>query len=186
MSHSPDELRKLMIRMRRGDEEAARRLNAYATPALVGCAGLILRDRDRARDAAQSVFLRILSMPVRSLGEIDRPMPWLVTLVRNEARDIAKRNDRAERREHRANTRRFPSGHTPPDGIREAVGDLPDDLAEVVILKHVAGMTFDEIGEALSTSRNTIASRHKQAIARLRAALVESGRQEALEATDAR
>jgi RNA polymerase sigma-70 factor (ECF subfamily) len=185
MSHEAPELRELLIRTRRGDEGSARRLFSRTHPAIVSCARVILRDEALARDAAQAVYLKILAMPMRTLRKIDAPMPWLVTLARNEARDALKKRHRDERREQeRARTI---GAAIPPEGseLRDAVAKLPEELAEVVVLKHVAGMTFDEIALALSANRNTVASRHTRALERLRESLKEPDGAKRLEPTDA-
>lgn len=185
MSPSSDELRELLIRTRRGDEESARRLYAHAHPTLVGCARIILRDEDLARDAAHAVFAKILTVRLRTVKKISLPMPWLVTMVRNEARDMLKSRVRAENRSHFAHKPSHPIPRTDFEIIRRCVSNLPDELAEIIVLKHVAEMTFDEIGLALSISRNTAADRHRRALQKLRQSLERTDIRTSLEPTDA-
>jgi DNA-directed RNA polymerase specialized sigma24 family protein len=52
--------------------------------------------------------------------------------------------------------------------LRRALLGLPDDQREVTIL-HVWGeLTFSQIGEVLAVSSNTVASRYRYALAKLR------------------
>ena len=185
MSPSSDELRELLIRTRRGDEESARRLYTHAHPTLVACARIVLRDEDLARDAAHTVFAKVLTIPLRRIRKVNLPMPWLVTMARNEARDMLRTRVRAERRAHFAHRPSHPIPRTNLESIRRCVSNLPDELAEVVVLKHIAEMTFDEIGLALSISRNTAADRHRRALEKLRESLERADIRYPLESTDA-
>ena len=185
MSAPPSELRSLLVRTRRGDEHSARRLFASVSPVMIACARRILSDEALACDATQAVFLKVLSMPTRELKKIDAPLPWLVTLARNEARDTLRARTRAASREQRPTPTPAPYVE-PADEIRDAIGALPDELAEVVILKHVGGMTFDEIGAALDLNRNTAASRYARAKQALRDLLGSRGATAPLEAPNAR
>jgi RNA polymerase sigma-70 factor (ECF subfamily) len=57
--------------------------------------------------------------------------------------------------------------------IEAALAGLPKDQAEVVVMKVWGGLTLAQIATALSVSANTIASRYRYAIAKLREQLVE-------------
>lgn len=48
------------------------------------------------------------------------------------------------------------------------VDSLPRHLREVIYLKHVAGLTFDQLAVALDVNRSTLASRHRQGVELLR------------------
>ena len=52
--------------------------------------------------------------------------------------------------------------------IRDALGSLPPEQREVVILKVWHGLTFAEIGAALDIPDNTAASRYRYALQKLR------------------
>ena len=54
---------------------------------------------------------------------------------------------------------------------QRALLDLPVKHREVVVLKVLQGMTFEEIGDMLEISPNTAASRYRYAIEKLRASL---------------
>ena len=51
--------------------------------------------------------------------------------------------------------------------IESALNQLPCDQREVVVMKIWGELTFAQIGEALSASPNTVASRYRYALARL-------------------
>ena len=48
--------------------------------------------------------------------------------------------------------------------VRAAVGNLPANEREVLLLKHVEGLTFDEVAEAVGCSVRTAKYRMKAAV----------------------
>ncbi len=61
--------------------------------------------------------------------------------------------------------------------IVEGLEHLPEDLAEVLRLKHLAHLTFDQIGDRLALSPNTAKTRYYRGLTQLRKALGEQARQ---------
>ncbi len=54
------------------------------------------------------------------------------------------------------------------DAVRKAVDNLPDEQREVVVLKIYEEMTFEEISQLMRISQNTVASRYRYAVEKLR------------------
>lgn len=54
------------------------------------------------------------------------------------------------------------------DAVRKAVDSLPEEQREVVVLKIFEKMTFEEISHLMRISQNTVASRYRYAIEKLR------------------
>ena len=57
--------------------------------------------------------------------------------------------------------------------IEAALRELPEDQAEVLVMKIWGGLTFPQIAAALDTAGNTAASRYRYALAKLREQLAE-------------
>jgi RNA polymerase sigma-70 factor (ECF subfamily) len=57
--------------------------------------------------------------------------------------------------------------------VEAALSSLPQNQAEVLILKIWGGLSFPEIARALDLSENTAASRYRYALAKLREQLAE-------------
>jgi RNA polymerase sigma-70 factor (ECF subfamily) len=57
--------------------------------------------------------------------------------------------------------------------IVSAVESLPDEQREVFLLREVANLPFKEIAEVTGTAENTVKSRMRYALERLRTALME-------------
>jgi RNA polymerase sigma-70 factor (ECF subfamily) len=96
-------------------------------------------------------MLRMVRNEALLLGRRKRPRPAAGNLC-----DIVTRRsvDELEREEtHRQ--------------VWSALRTLPNEQAEVVVLKIWEGMTFAQIGQILETSANTAASRYQYAISKL-------------------
>lgn len=52
--------------------------------------------------------------------------------------------------------------------IREAVDGLPDEQREVLVMKLYAGLTFEQIAEALDEPLSTVSSRYQRTLEKLR------------------
>jgi RNA polymerase sigma-70 factor (ECF subfamily) len=134
----------------------------------------LLGSEERAKDALQETFLRVYHQLDRY--DADRPFgPWLLGIARHVAAD-------ALRREARRPATALPEVEPPAptaDGapvpaevsrreevgfVREAVGALPDREREVFLLKHVEGLTFDEVAGAVGCSVRTAKYRMRAAV----------------------
>ncbi|MBM4108659.1 MAG: sigma-70 family RNA polymerase sigma factor [Phycisphaerae bacterium] len=165
---------QLLAAVHRGDAAAARELWRRHGARLVAYARTLVRDRSGADDVVQSALCRVLRLDRRTLARVEDGSAWLTRLVRHEALNHL-RAARRERARSAALSASNAGPETPPSGADEALHAAVDRLCrrlrEVVVLKHVAGMTFDQIGVALGLSRNTAAARYRRAIAMLRESL---------------
>lgn len=138
--------------------------------ALLLFASALSGDRGRAQDALHQVFLKAIENG--SLSQATNKKAYLFAGVRNAVLNDAK-----------LQKRNMPldidwAWFSPPDrdypaeqNLRRALGDLPEDQREVIVL-HVWGeLTFSEIGVLLGVSLNTAASRYRYALAKLRDAM---------------
>lgn len=161
--------RRLLLGVHRGDEASALHLHERYAAALTAYAAAIVGDA--APDVVQSVFCRILRTPRATLAEVRDVGAWLVRLTRRTALNHLRteRRELARRRAIPEPIRRAPSDD--PDEISHLVDALPRRLREVVVLRHVAGLTFDQMALALDARRSTVSSRYDAAIVRLRRAM---------------
>ena len=61
--------------------------------------------------------------------------------------------------------------------LKEAVGRLPKELREVIILRYFTGLTLEETAKALDIPRGTVTSRQKRALGLLRLELADESEQ---------
>ena len=98
----------------------------------------------------------------------------MVTSIRRAALDLLRRGDRRTAREKVVgddmDTATWFEPETDPRlaALADSLKLLPAEQREVVVLKVWGDLTFDEIGEQLSVSPNTAASRWRYAMEALR------------------
>jgi RNA polymerase sigma-70 factor (ECF subfamily) len=134
---------------------------------------MILADTEAAADAVQQVFTRLVDR--RETLELEEH--YLRRAIRNECFSMLR--DR-RRRPHAANSHEILEAMSAPDdapeerlAIQAALLALRPDQREVVHLKIFEGLTFLEIAELTDESINTIASRYRYALEKMRTVLDE-------------
>jgi len=140
-------------------------------PALHRYALMILANRQDAEDAVQQVFLRLVHSRARIRPEAMGA--YLRTAVRNESFSVLRHRQRAPDEADDALLEAAGPDSDPDERIAldAALRTLPADQREVVYLKVYEGLTFQEIADLTSESINTVASRWRYAMDKLRAAL---------------
>lgn len=133
-------------------------------------ARLLTRNEADAADAAQEAFMDAY----RGLSAFDASRPfyaWFYVLLRN--RCFKQRSRRGTRPESGV----LPDVAGDPDVSPEqmdlwrAIGRLPSEDAELIVLKHIEGWTYEELASALNVPRGTVMSRLYAARQRLQATL---------------
>lgn len=170
-------LRQLLIRTHQGHEASARGLWESQAPRLFHYARAILPSHGDAEDVVQAVFCRVLDLPRREVERIEDPGAWLAKVTRREAlnwlraarREGARREVSGRLRLVRPET---VDGAPADEELERAIGAMPRRLREVVVLRHVGGLTFDQIAAATGMNRSTAAARYRVAMTRLREQLV--------------
>ena len=140
--------------------------------ALLLFASAIGGDRTRAQDAVHYVFLRLIESG--SIRKAFDQKAFLFGCVRNAVLNDTKlrRRDTSfevdslwfypPQRDYSAERR-----------LRQALQALPEEQREVIVLHLWGELTFAEIGQVLSTSANTAASRYRYALTKLRRSVLE-------------
>jgi len=166
--------RQLAQRIGAGDSAALEEVyDAYST-ALYRQALAILSSTADAEDVVQDVFLQLVrrrGYPIQDLKA------YLLTAARHQACSAHRRRRREAPDESAEAARPLWSGgggFDDREAIREALETLPPEQREVVRLKVYEQLTFAEIGVAVRASINTVASRYRYALQKLRKALGES------------
>ena len=144
-------------------------------PKLLLCARQWTRSLADAEDVVQDAFVRFWRRQ-RGLG--GSPLALVLTSIRRAAGDLARRELRRTAREEKGI-----DGSSSADGeffeplaegddrriaIEAALGQLPAEQREVLVLKIWGELTFEEIAAQLTISPHTAASRHRYALAALR------------------
>jgi RNA polymerase sigma-70 factor (ECF subfamily) len=150
-----------------------RRLYDEHDRVLLAYACSLLGDVAAAEDVVHQVFLRLLRGDVAISGA---PAAYLCRAVRNTAFNVRRGWSREVAFESAATWLEAPPGLEETGlALQQALGMLPCEQREVVVL-HVWGqLTFGEIGEAIDIPPNTAASRYRYGLAKLREILRPSG-----------
>jgi RNA polymerase sigma-70 factor (ECF subfamily) len=145
-------------------------------PALLLLARQYVRSTSDAEDVVQDAFVRFW----QSRDNVRDRVAFLYVCVKRCALDWQRGRQRQVRREQAAAR---PEADTffvsAPEAcerqhmVETVLRQLPAEQAEVLVMKIWGGLTFQQIAEALGLSPNTIASRYRYALARLREALTE-------------
>ncbi|MGA0134299.1 MAG: RNA polymerase sigma factor [Opitutales bacterium] len=129
------------------------------------------RSEADADDVLQEAFIRFWKHQRHLPGD---PNALVVTSIRRAALDLIRSSDRRAVREKAVAADTETVGWFEPEAdprlraLAESLGRLPAEQREVVALKTWGGLTFDQIGEQLTISSNTAASRWRYAMESLR------------------
>ena len=139
----------------------------------------MLGNRFDADEALQSAWLRVF----RHLHRCEDPprfSSWAFAIVANECRSAASRRSRRERRlvqDAIALETASVGDDSDQSALREeierALDDLPPDLREAFVLKHVEQLRYEEIAEITGLGVSALKMRVKRACERLRELLEE-------------
>ncbi len=162
-----------------GQDETWRELLARHGPALVLFARQWLGRHADAEDAVQDGFVRLLN----ARRTPDDRLAYLYACVRTAAIDAARTRARRKRVDEKRATPESVFAEAPEQAelasaVDAALGGLPVEQREVVVMKIWGGLTFSQIAAALDLSPNTVASRYRYAIERLESALSHEVRHE--------
>jgi len=167
--------RLLAERISAGDAGALEALYDAHAAAVYRQALFLLGCPADAEDVVQEVFLNL----VRRRGlPITDVKAYLLTAARNQACTLLRQRRREEERQPLLAER--PVGSDDPaqagdrHAVRQALLALPAEQRQVVMLRIYEQLTFEEIGRAVKASLNTVASRYRYALKKLRQALGDS------------
>jgi len=167
----------LLWKLQRGDGEALRRVYEKYRRDLMGLAVTLSNDKAVAEDAVHDAFVSFVRFSPR-LRLRTSLRSYLLTAVANRVRSL---NRSGMQRTTPTDDADEPVESPPPDHaamqsertaiIEQAMAQLPHDQREAVILHLQAGMKFREIADSQNVSINTVQSRYRYGLERLRSLL---------------
>jgi RNA polymerase sigma-70 factor (ECF subfamily) len=177
---SSDEALALDVRDRR-DRAALEELVGRYDRRIYGLLLRFLGSPDRAEEAAQETFLRMLRGLAGYRSELPF-RPWLYRIALNAARSLGAREADRGNRERRAALGRpeedrtmNPADHALRHEISVFVEELPENQREAVILHYYQGLSHSEVAAALEVPAGTVATRIHHALDALRGRLATTG-----------
>ncbi len=145
-------------------------------------------NRHQSEDLVQEVFVRLLKYRHTYRGE-SQFTTWMFQIARNARVDYFRRSPREEAGLDDELRERVSLLPTPGEQAEqseetrmmlEAIAKLPEERREVLLLRGVMGLKFEEIADILKCSVNTIKGRAFRGIRELRASLHQLGSERAL------
>jgi RNA polymerase sigma-70 factor (ECF subfamily) len=168
----------LIARAVDGEAEAWDVLVSRHRPTVLRTARHVLGDLEAAEDATQDVFVRVHSSLARFRGDADLGT-WLYRVTLNVCRDRLRRLRRQpnevdiERQAARPELSVEPrpdesvDRHRARDAVRQAVGRLPAEQRDAVLMRFMDDLPYDEIARISGVPPGTVASRVFRALERL-------------------
>jgi RNA polymerase sigma factor (sigma-70 family) len=169
---------RLIHRLRRGDADALHQIYRQYKDLLLAAAMSLLNDRHTAEDCVHDVFVHFAAAPA-DLRATRSLRGYLVRCAVNQAKNMLKK--RQLQPALLEDDQDCPDNGDAPaqrlveseESMRifEALAQLPDEQREVITL-HIHGqLTFRKIAGQLDLSINTVQSRYRYGIEKLRAIL---------------
>jgi len=164
-------------RAQAGDREAFGFLYARYADNIYGYVRSIVHDHHEAEDVTQHVFAKLLHV-IGKYQERDVPFfAWMLRVARNVAVDHIRQQRLVpveEVRDHSLHSGEV-SGRGRVDDLKEALAALPYAQREVLVLRHVAGLSPSEIATRTGKTEGSIHGLHHRGRKALRAELVDRG-----------
>jgi RNA polymerase sigma-70 factor, ECF subfamily len=169
---------RAVARAKSGDRDALRFLYIRYADHVYGYVSTIVRDPHEAEDVTQHVFAKLITV-LPKYEERRAPFAaWMLRVARNVAVD------------HLRQLRAIPCETLRPDDtddagaqeerqrsmlLQDALASLPKDQREVLVLRHVIGLSPSEIAERLGRTESSVHGLHHRGRGALRSVLHEMG-----------
>jgi RNA polymerase sigma-70 factor, ECF subfamily len=166
--------RDAVTRAKAGDREGLHYLYVrYADDVLRYVTGLI-RDHHEAEDITQNVFAKLMTA-INKYEERAVPFDaWILRVARNAALDHLRARRAIPTEEVRlTDTGRAQTALDRGQALRQALEDLPEDQREVLVLRHIIGLSPVEIANTLDKSESSVHGLHHRGRRSLRANLID-------------
>ena len=183
--------RVLVELARAGDEAAFEKLVTLYERKVYATAFRYTANEHDAMDISQEVFIRVFRF-IHTFNLESSFSTWIYRITVNVCKDhIRKRASRAElpleltdEESGEYTVEISDSTYDPVElyeqaelrqEIRRAIDDLPDNYKEIVLLRDIGGLSYDEISQTLDIEVGTVKSRLSRAREKLRNFLLQNG-----------
>ena len=162
-----------------GDRKAFESLLVQYEKPVFNAAYRMLNSRDDAMDVTQTVFLKVFE----NFDHYDpsrRFFSWIYRITLNESLNWLSKAKRLQPLKHEAvdegrSLEQEVDSANLSKGVQAALMAINTDHRTVIVLKHILGCSYGEIGEILEIPEKTVKSRLYSARQRLKDLLIQTG-----------
>jgi len=147
-----------------GDAAAFEEIVGRYQQVLFTVAVRMLGDAEDARDAAQNTFVKVFE----KLGTYDsrhRFFSWIYRILVNECLNVRRRpaavrtSEPLEENALQGRDTDLVEAAERRNAVKKAILELPEPYREVIVLRHFAALSYDEMSEAIGIPQKTVKSR---------------------------
>lgn len=168
----------LLLKFKRGSSDALRRIYVKYKDELLALAIVLSNDRIAAEDALHDVFVSFAQY-AEKLRLRTSLKSYLSSCIANRVRNMKHiKSQKTVQSDHAENFSKDCNGperlailNEQSERVEQALAELPYDQREVIILRLQGGMRFRAIAESQNVSINTIQSRYRYGLDKLRSRL---------------
>jgi RNA polymerase sigma-70 factor, ECF subfamily len=159
-----------------GDTDGLHFLYVRFAPDVQRYVASFVKDDHEAEDITQNIFAKLLTA-IKKYEQREVPfVAWIMRVARNAALDHMRARRAIPTEEVRlTDTGQAQTRLDRGQDLRHALEELPEDQREVLILRHIAGLTPVEIADTLKKSESSVHGLHHRGRRSLQAKLTELG-----------
>jgi RNA polymerase sigma-70 factor, ECF subfamily len=133
-----------------------------------------VRDPHEAEDLTQHVFLKLISVIPKYQAREVPFTAWLLRVARNVALDhLRQRRPLLREDVYEPSREADDSGRDRRWGLEQALSALPQEQREVVVLRHLVGLSPGEIAERMGRSESSVRGLHHRGRQAMRRELID-------------
>jgi RNA polymerase sigma-70 factor, ECF subfamily len=172
---TPDRIvARAVQRAKEGDREAVRYLYLRYADNVYGYVRSIVRDDYEAEDVTQHVFAKLITVIHKYEPRAVPFSGWVLRLAHNAAIDHLRSRRAIPAAEiYGADERADDTDGDRSRELRSALASLPDEQRDVVVLRHVMGLTPSEIADRLGRTESSVHGLHHRGRRALQTQLIE-------------
>ena len=161
-------------RAQNGDMEALHFLYVRYADDVLRFVRSLVQDHHEAEDITQNVFVKLIVV-IRKYEPRDVPFAaWILRVARNAALDHLRARRMTPCEDVRiADDDHRQISHERGCDLRDALEQLPEEQQQVLILRHIVGLSPVEIADSLGKTESSIHGLHHRGRLTLQSALVE-------------
>jgi RNA polymerase sigma-70 factor (ECF subfamily) len=168
------EIANAVARAQAGDMAAVRFLYLSEKDSVYGYVLSFVRDPHEAEDLTQHVFLKLISVIPKYQAREVPFTAWLLRVARNVALDhLRQRRPLLREDVYEPSREADDSGRDRRWGLEQALSALPQEQREVVVLRHLVGLSPGEIAERMGRSESSVRGLHHRGRQAMRRELID-------------